>query len=70
MHLVEVHSLAQVGVRLQQAHDDRHGGLVVAKATEPGAHNTVQVQLSVGPYTEDGGTLVSQPARCFSYSTS
>lgn len=42
VHVVKVHGLAEVSVRLQQAHDDRHGRLVAAQVPEA---CSVQVQL-------------------------
>lgn len=41
----KVPRLTHVHVRLQQAHDDRHGRLVAAEAAQPRNPHDLQVQL-------------------------
>lgn len=45
VHVVKVYCIPQVGISLQQAHDDGHGSLVVAQDTEAWSHHAVQVHL-------------------------
>ena len=44
MDVLKVDHLAYAGVRLQQAHDDLHGRLVIADAAQARHHQVVQVQ--------------------------
>lgn len=45
VQVLKVARLTHVYIRLQQAHDDRHGCLVTAEAAQPWHHHAVQVQL-------------------------
>lgn len=45
VHVVKVYCIPQVGISLQQAHDDGHGSLIVAQDTEAWSHHAVQVHL-------------------------